>query len=255
MSASKYGYKIEDWETAKEEMRQILIERAKLCQTIAYSDLVPKIKAIDFPRNSPAFWDVLREISTEENADGRGMLTAIVVHGQGDTLPGAGFFKLAKRLGRDISDKRAFWIEELKDVYGAWCASAEIVLPESVTRSRKEESGVRPSHSASMNIRYPSLSQFIETLREGVKLGRSRLEQGHPIEVKLKPGGYQGKWSVVINPDNPKEFKVIGTMKDPTRFAQRIRVAAWALFVEKVFGRFVIEHDRESGIVTIKQDE
>jgi hypothetical protein len=60
---------------------------------------------------------------------------------------------------------------------------------------------------------------------------------------------------VLIDPHNPKEFKVIGTMKDPTRFAQRIRVAAWALFEEKTFGRFVIEHDGELGIVTINRDE
>src|SRR5262249_36600971 len=106
-----------------------------------------------------------------------------------------------------------------------------------------------------MNIQYPSRSEFIDALRDGVRLGKSRLEQGHAIEVMLEPGGYPGKWCAVINSDNPKEFKVIGTMKDPTRFPQRIRVAAWALFEEKLFGRFVIEHDRKSGIVAIKQDE
>jgi hypothetical protein len=189
-----YGFEPENWQKAKEEMRQLLIQRARQCQTITYSDVVSNIKAIDLPRGSPALWKMLGEISTEEDAAERGMLTAIVVHGQGDTLPGAGFFKLGKRLGRDTSDKRACWIEELKRVYGAWCASGEIVLPEWVTRSGRRESEVRPSHSASMNFRYPSHSEFIETLREGVRLGRSRLEQGHPIEVKLKPGGYQGKW-------------------------------------------------------------
>jgi len=30
MTTTKYGYKAEDWETAKEEMRQILVERASL---------------------------------------------------------------------------------------------------------------------------------------------------------------------------------------------------------------------------------
>ncbi len=105
-----------------------------------------------------------------------------------------------------------------------------------------------------MNMKYPTRSQFIDALREGVKLGRSRLEEGRSIEIKLKPLGYQGRWSVIIQPDDSKEFKVVGTMLDPTRFAHRIRVAAWALFQEKVFGRFIIEHDRESGIVTIKRD-
>jgi hypothetical protein len=106
-----------------------------------------------------------------------------------------------------------------------------------------------------MNIKYPTRSQFIDALREGVKLGRSRLEEGRSIEVKLKPRGYQGKSPVIIDQDDSKEFKVLKTMKDPTRFPRRIRVAAWALFQEKVFGRFIIEHDRESGIVTIKRDD
>src|SRR5262249_17722229 len=98
-------------------------------------------------------------------------------------------------------------------------------------------------------------SEFIDALREGVKLGRARLEQGHIVEVKLKPGGYQGKWSVIISSDDPKEFKVIGTMEDPTRFPRRIRVAARALFEEKLSGRFVIGHDRKSGIFTIRREK
>jgi hypothetical protein len=73
----KHGYKAEDWETAKKEMRQILAERAKKRQTIPYTDLVADIKAIDVPRNSPAFWDMLGEISTAEDAAGRGMLTGM----------------------------------------------------------------------------------------------------------------------------------------------------------------------------------
>jgi hypothetical protein len=107
---TKHGYKLEEWETAKEEMRQILIGQAKQGRTIPYSDLAAQIKTIKLPRNSPDLWNMLGEISTKEDAAGRGMLTVFVVHGQGDTLPGAGFFKLAKRLGRDVSDEKAFWM-------------------------------------------------------------------------------------------------------------------------------------------------
>ncbi len=115
-----HGHKAENWETAKEEMRQALVERARKRQTISYTDLVAGIKSIDVPRNSPAFWDMLGEISTAEDAAGRGMLTVIVVHGIGDTLPGAGFFKLARRLGRVFTDDRAFWAQEFDRVYGSW---------------------------------------------------------------------------------------------------------------------------------------
>ena len=89
-----------------------------------------------------------------------------------------------------------------------------------------------------MSIKYPIRSEFIEALRVGIKIGRSRLE-GRPIEIRLKPGAYQAKSSMIVSPDDPKEFKVIATMNDPTRFPQRIRVAAWALFLEKIFGRFI----------------
>ena len=131
----KNDYKAEDWEKAKEEMRQILVERAKNGQTIPYTDLVAQIKAIDLPPNSPAFWDMLGEISTAEDAAGRGMLTVIVVHAKGDTLPGAGFFKLARKLGRDVSDKRAFCMEELGRVYRCWSTTAEKAAPKGIKRS------------------------------------------------------------------------------------------------------------------------
>ena len=106
-----------------------------------------------------------------------------------------------------------------------------------------------------MKFKYPMRSEFIDKLREGIKLGSGNLQQCRPIEIKLKPGGYKGKWSLIVRPDDQEEFEVVGRIKHPTRFPRRIRVAAWALLQEKIFGRFVVEHDRDSGIVTIKRDE
>ena len=91
--------------------------------------------------------------------------------------------------------------------------------------------------------------------REGIDAGKPRLEEESPIQIGLKPGGYAGKGTVIISPDDPDEFEVAGVIKDSDRFSRRIRVAAWALFQENVFGRFVIEHDRITGIVTIKRDD
>ncbi len=128
----KHDYKAEDWAAAKEEMRQILVERAKNGLTIPYTDVVAQIKAIDLPPNSPAFWEMLGEISTAEDAAGRGMLTVLVVHAKGDTLPGAGFFKLARKLGRDVSDKRAFCMQELERVFRCWSTTAEKAAPKGI---------------------------------------------------------------------------------------------------------------------------
>ena len=63
---------------------------------------------------------MLREIAAEENAAGRGMLTALVVYSSGDMQPGPGFFDLAGRLGKNTNDTLRCWIKELKRVHGYW---------------------------------------------------------------------------------------------------------------------------------------
>ena len=115
----KYGYSLSDWENAKREMRNILIEIAKKQDTISYSELVRKVLIISLEANSYALADMLGEISTAEDAARRGMLSVVVVHKE-DNMPGKGFFELAKILGRDVSDKEKFWVNEVKRVYSSW---------------------------------------------------------------------------------------------------------------------------------------
>ena len=117
---TKYRYSLADWDSAKEEMRQILIERAKVRGMIPYSELAIKVQAIRLQPESYALAAMLGEISTEEDAAGRGMLTVIVVHKHGDMQPGPGFFELAKELGRDTSDILQCWVDELKQVHAYW---------------------------------------------------------------------------------------------------------------------------------------
>ena len=99
---TKYGYKAEDWETVKEEMRQILVERVRLRGMISYSDHVSRIETIRMEPDSFALAHMLGEVSEEDTA-GRGVLSVIVVQKDGDMEPGPGFFQLAKRLGRAAS--------------------------------------------------------------------------------------------------------------------------------------------------------
>lgn len=116
----KYGYSINDWEKAKAEAREALQERAKLRGMIPYSELADQIKTIRFEAYSPALWDLIGEISVEEDAEGRGMLSVIVVHKYGDMQPGHGFFELARQLGRDTTNVLESWISELKKVHAYW---------------------------------------------------------------------------------------------------------------------------------------
>jgi hypothetical protein len=116
----KYGLTEEEWDLAKFEIRELLVERAKLRGMIPYSELTAKVTTIHLEPDSYTFHAMLGEISSEEDTQGRGMLTVIAVHKTGDMQPGPSFFELAERLHRDTSDILRCWIDELKKVYTYW---------------------------------------------------------------------------------------------------------------------------------------
>lgn len=118
--ASRFGYELVDWEAAKEQARLSLIECAKAGVPITYADLVRHITAIAVEAHSYALGHLLGEISLAEDAAGRGMLSVLVVHKDGDMQPGSGFFDLAKRLGRDTSDVMQCWLNEYRRVHDYW---------------------------------------------------------------------------------------------------------------------------------------
>ncbi len=55
---------------------------------------------------------------------GVGMLSAVVIHKGDDYLPGSGFFKLGRELGRDPSDEVAFHTAELQRVHDSFARNA-----------------------------------------------------------------------------------------------------------------------------------
>ena len=117
---TKYGYSLVDWREAKNEMRQILVKRAKSRGMISYSELVTGIRRISLDPRSRALAVMLNEISVEEDAAGRGLLSVIVVHKDGDMQPGQGFFELARQRGRDTRDVLKCWVDESRRVYTYW---------------------------------------------------------------------------------------------------------------------------------------
>jgi hypothetical protein len=127
----KFGFREAEWTAIKQEARAILVDRARLRGCIPYSDLADRIQTIQLEAHDPRLFHLLGEISTEEDRAGRGMLTVIVVHKDGDMQPGPGFFELARRLGRDTSDILVCWISELKKVHAYWSrGKASGVAPE-----------------------------------------------------------------------------------------------------------------------------
>jgi hypothetical protein len=117
-----YGFSHEIWNRAKEEIKELLIDRARMPNMIPipYSELVNQIQTIQFEAHDVRLFVMLGEISSEEAAAGRGMLSALVVHKTGDMQPGPGFFELAQRLGLDTSDILRCWVEEFNKVHAYW---------------------------------------------------------------------------------------------------------------------------------------
>jgi hypothetical protein len=114
------------WRAAKKEARAELIQRAKQKKMITYSALCNSVTSIHFTPDDAALHQLLGEISGDENGDGRGMLTAIVVLKGGDNpdTPGGGFYACAKNLGYNVKpgdvEKLAFWAEQVKAVFSFW---------------------------------------------------------------------------------------------------------------------------------------
>ena len=123
MAHLKYGFTDDKWSEAKTQARLLLIERARVRGMIPYSELAGLISAIDLEAHDQRFFHLLGELSEEEDAAGRGMLSVIVVHKARDMQPGPGFFELAKRLGRDTSDIVSCWVKELHKVHAVWAAA------------------------------------------------------------------------------------------------------------------------------------
>ncbi|RMP39050.1 hypothetical protein ALQ24_02336 [Pseudomonas syringae pv. antirrhini] len=122
MIGHTHGFPDSDWAQAKAAAREILIRRARLRsrELITYRDFVAQLPlAIAHDDHRLSF--LLDEISTEEYAEGRGFLTALVVH-QEDWKPGVGFFTMARRCGAEVNNEEAFYLDTFNYLVTYWRA-------------------------------------------------------------------------------------------------------------------------------------
>jgi hypothetical protein len=108
---------------AIQEIRSILVDRARHRDLISYSDLVSRIRSIRLIARSSFLADLLTVISREEYAAGRGLLSAVVVkktrHGLG--IPGTGFFsRLAPVSNCRKENWPQCWRREVDKVFECW---------------------------------------------------------------------------------------------------------------------------------------
>jgi hypothetical protein len=112
-----FGHPQSDWDAATREARDAMIVALRSPrETITYGELARKVNAIRFEPDAHIFHELLGQISRSEDSEGRGMLSVVVVHQGGDGMPGAGFFKLAQELGRDVRSKERLWATEVSFV-------------------------------------------------------------------------------------------------------------------------------------------
>ena len=103
-------------------IRQRLILAARKQQTVPYSEIAP-LANLDManPDERNQLASLLGEISWYEHAKGRPLLSVLVVHKEGDMIPGEVFFKLATELNHyNGKDEDKFFIEEMKQVFQCW---------------------------------------------------------------------------------------------------------------------------------------
>jgi len=116
----RHGFSDAAWEAAKDEARSILYDTAKSNGLISYSELVAQITKVELEAHDTRLDHFLGQIAGEDDEDGKGLTTVLVVHKSGDQMPGPGFFEMAEGRGRNVSDPVAFWMSELKAVHEYW---------------------------------------------------------------------------------------------------------------------------------------
>jgi len=106
-----------------DKLRDRLIQAASQEDAFVHYDEVAEILGLSSERldHSTVMNQELDAISTFEHQHGRPLLTAVVVHKE-DLCPGSGFFKMAKRNGKQKPDEDddAFFIAELRRVRQHW---------------------------------------------------------------------------------------------------------------------------------------
>ena len=121
----RHGFSDKVWEKAKNEAREISYKVASRKRLIFYSELVDQISTIRLEAHDHRLDHFLGQIASEDDENGHGLTTVLVVHKTGDQMPGPGFFNMAESQGRDISDPVALWMSELNGVYDHWSQSGK----------------------------------------------------------------------------------------------------------------------------------
>ena len=114
-----FGFDPQSWELAKTQVYDLLVERARACELIYYSDLVERIDAIHLDmvqdKDRGALGWLLGDAARRSHEEGVGMLSAMAVLRE-HRVPSFGFYDLAVELGYEFSDREIFWGQQYEAI-------------------------------------------------------------------------------------------------------------------------------------------
>jgi hypothetical protein len=109
-----------------EAIYQRLTELAETARLATYTQIASLAElSMDTEEGRAEISRLLGEIAQHEEAAGRPMLTALVVHAGHDNNPGEGFFGIAQQFGRfsgsrNQLERLEFWVQEVNAVRAHW---------------------------------------------------------------------------------------------------------------------------------------
>jgi hypothetical protein len=110
----------DEWGEAKTRLLALLLDAATSQTTVTYGEAARVAFHGRFSARSGALMDLLGEVDSEQEA-ARGVMIASLVVRKDTGMPGEGYFAFADdELGRDVSDREAFWRDEVAAVWDAY---------------------------------------------------------------------------------------------------------------------------------------
>lgn len=116
-SGAQFGLSDQQWDAAKAEVREAILEAAHDRRTTWYGEVASRVSAVPLDPYSALLNRLLGAVFEDEREAGRPALTSIVTHKYGDKEPGAGFYEMARSLGYQFREPYIFWAQQVQDVF------------------------------------------------------------------------------------------------------------------------------------------
>lgn len=116
-SGSQFGLTDEQWDEAKGQIRQAILDAAYDRRMTWYGEVAAQVDVVQVEPHSALMNYLLGAIFEDEHDARRPALTSIVTHKDGDKEPGPGFYEMARELGYRFQEPYVFWSTQVQEVF------------------------------------------------------------------------------------------------------------------------------------------